>query len=189
MRRRAATAAMLTAVLAAGPVAGCGDGRSARVPAPSGTGTSAGWEVTVYYTAVEQYHSGTPRKVVGCPRLDCERGADDLGRFRADFVDAVRDEGTGVTLDGRYLNWSVDTGYWLDTATRDTAGRPLEAFVSAAADPDVLAAGTRFRIEGCGRQDDDSEVPALVCARLRAARWTITDEFTPGLVGATVHID
>jgi hypothetical protein len=54
---------------------------------------------------------------------------------------------------------------------------------AAAADADMLPAGARFPIESCGTEQDGSEVPAPVCVRLRAASWTITDEFTPGLGG------
>jgi hypothetical protein len=151
-------------------------------------GRSAGWTVTVYYTAVEKYHSGAPTKVTGCPTLDCQHGNSDLGTYPKDFVAAVHDEGTGVTTAGRYLNWSYDTGYWIDAAARESDGRALRPFVSAAADPDVLKAGTRFTITGCGHQDDGSSPPAEVCGKLRAAQWTITDEFTPGL-GGKKHID
>jgi hypothetical protein len=164
-------------------VAGCADHATT-----SRRGRSDGWTVTVYYTAVEKYHSGPPTRVTGCAHLDCSHGTADLGTYPADFVTAVKDEGTGRTAAGRYLNWSYDTGYWLDDAPRDTAGRPLRPFASAAADPGVLAADTRFTITGCGRTDDGSVSPVDVCAKLRAARWTITDEFTPGL-GGKRHID
>jgi hypothetical protein len=161
----------------------------AAAPATSASAaTSGGWEVTVYYTAVEAYHHGEPERVTGCSRLDCAHGGDDLGSYPADFVAAVKSEGTGRTAAGRYLNWSYDVGYWLDTAPRDTDGDPLEPYVSAAADPGVLRHGTRFRIAGCGRQDDGSAPPAAVCATLREADWRIDDEFTPGL-GGRKHVD
>jgi hypothetical protein len=162
-------------------VAACGS----RIPT---RGRSAGWTVTVYYTAVERYHSGPPTPVTGCPHLDCKHGSADLGTYPTDFVAAVHDEGTGVTTAGAYLNWSYDVGYWIDSAARDTAGRSLRPFESAAADPGVLKAATRFTIAGCGHQDDGSAPAGEVCARLRAAHWTITDEFTPGL-GGKKHID
>jgi 3D (Asp-Asp-Asp) domain-containing protein len=184
MRTRATAATVL--LLVAAPLAGCDGGRASPAPAPSAS--SDGWEITVYYTAVEQYHSGPPTPVTGCPTIDCARGTDELGTFPRDFVQAVQAEGTGVTLDGRYLNWSYDIGYWIDSATRDTAGNRLVPYVTAAADPDVLPAGTTFTIEDCGAQDDGSPLPALVCSRFRAARWRITDEFTPGL-GGERHID
>jgi hypothetical protein len=149
---------------------------------------SGGWEVTVYYTAVQGFHDGEPEAVTGCLGLDCAHGDDDLGTYPADFVAAVKDEGTGRTADGRYLNWSHDIGYWLDTAARDAAGDPLRPFVSAAADPGVLPRGATFRIAGCGRYDDGARPPAAVCAALREARWTVTDEFTPGL-GGSKHVD
>ncbi|AGL18067.1 hypothetical protein [Actinoplanes sp. N902-109] len=159
------------------------------LPAPSGAvTTSTGWEITVYYTAVEDLHGGDPTTVRGCLRLDCAHGHDDLGSYPSDFVAAVEAEGTGRTGSGRYLNWSYDVGFWLDSAPRDTAGRALRPFVSAAADPGVLARGTRFRIAGCGRVDDGSLPDATVCAALRTAKWQVTDEFTPGL-GGRRHID
>jgi hypothetical protein len=149
---------------------------------------SGGWEITVYYTAVEAFHHGAPERVTGCPRLDCAHGGDDLGTYPADFLAAVRSEGTGRTATGAYLNWSYDVGYWLDSAPRDTDGDPLEPYVSAAADPAVLPRGARFTVLDCGRQDDGSAPPPLVCGRFRRAAWRVDDEFTPGLGGAK-HID
>jgi hypothetical protein len=158
-------------------------------PSPNpGSTTSSGWEITVYYTAVERFHDGDPTPVTGCPRLECANGHDDLGTYPADFVQAVQDEGTGRTTSGQYLNWSYDVGYWLDSAPRDTDGDRLTPFVSAAADPNVLPNGTRFRVAACGRQEDGSAAPAAVCAAFQNAAWKITDEFTPGLGGAR-HID
>ncbi|MFG2041468.1 hypothetical protein [Dactylosporangium sp. NPDC048998] len=72
----------------------------------------------------------------------------------------------------------------MDTAPRDSAGRPLRPWSSAAADGDVLGAGTRFTILRCGT----AEVAAEVCAKLKAPTWTIVDEFTPGL-GGKRHVD
>ncbi|BEL06950.1 hypothetical protein Q0Z83_051410 [Actinoplanes sichuanensis] len=142
----------------------------------------------MYYTAVERFHDGDPTTVTGCPRLDCSDGDDDLGTYPADFVDAVRDEGTGRTISGEYLNWSYDTGFWLDSAPRTSDGGTLVPFVSAATDPDVLSRGTRFTVSGCGTLEDGSAAPRKVCAALRAAAWKITDEFTPGL-GGPRHLD
>ncbi|WP_199509995.1 hypothetical protein [Nucisporomicrobium flavum] len=159
-----------------------------RLPVVTAPVFSGGWEITVYYTAVEDYHSGDPVPVTGCRGVDCSHGDDDLGSYREDFVAAVQEEGTGRTAGGTYLNWSYDIGFWLDTRPRDTGGRALRPFVSAAADPGVLARGVRFRISDCGHADDGSRPAAAVCAALRDARWTVTDEFTPGL-GGTKHID
>jgi len=165
-----------------------------RTPAAPGTtpaakpSNSTGWTVTVYYTAVASLHTGTAEKVTGCPKLDCTKGHDDLGSYPSDFVQAVKDEGAGRISTGKYLNWSYDTGYWLDTAARDTAGRQLVPFSSAAADRDVLKAGTRFSITQCGTDDGGATIAAAVCAKLKDARWTITDEFTPGL-GGSHHVD
>ncbi|GAA0940420.1 hypothetical protein [Virgisporangium aurantiacum] len=144
-----------------------------------------GWTVTVYYTAVASFHDGATERVTGCPRLECSSGTDDLGTYPSSFVRAVRDEGTGRIDAGRYLNWSVDVGFWLDSAPRDSAGGVLEPWRSAAADADVLGAGKQFTIASCGPADD---VAAEVCDRLREARWIIRDEFTPGL-GGDRHVD
>ncbi|MEU6247619.1 hypothetical protein [Glycomyces sp. NPDC047010] len=148
-----------------------------------------GWEVTVYYTAVESFHDGAPTEVFGCPAIECDGGDDVLGAYPEDFAQAVEDEGTGRITSGdhagEYLNWSYDVGYWLDTEPRNSHGDPLRPFASAAADPDVLPEGTSLRITDCGDADD---VDPEVCDRLQAAAWTIEDEFTPGL-GGTNHID
>lgn len=157
-------------------------------PAPRTGRTSSGWEITVYYTAVERFHHGTPTKVIGCPRLACASGNADLGTYPADFVDAVREEGSGRTASGRYLNWSYDIGFWLDSAPRNAGGGVLTPFAAAAADPGVLPRGTDFTVAACGRQDDGSSPAAAVCAALRRNTWRVIDEFTPGL-GGPRHID
>jgi hypothetical protein len=185
---------------AASPAAGRSPGTAAQPgePAPSGAPATAGgptgrplstgWTVTVYYTAVEALHSGAATRVTGCPRLDCRRGDADLGSYPAGFVDAVRREGTGRTAGGSYLNWSHDTGFWLDTAPRDAAGRALRPWQSAAADPGVLPAGTAFTVADCGTDGDGGPIDPAVCDRIRRARWSVTDEFTPGL-GGERHVD
>lgn len=162
---------------------------SSTTVAPSAAGD---WEITVYVTAVERYYHGTLRPVRGCPTVDCDSRTPkvDLGSYPGDFVDRVRDEGTGLISNGpnagRYLNWSSDTGYWLDTMPRDSFGHRLVPYVSAAADG--VPAGTRVRITSCGRNDDGSAPDPQVCAALTSARWQVLDEFTPGL-GGVHHID
>ena len=178
-------------VASGAPVASAGPGASATVggsvaarSSPAAVpSTSTGWTATVYYTAVARFHTEPAQTVTGCPVLACSHGHSDLGSYPRDFVAAVKSEGAGKIADGKYLNWSFDTGYWLDTAARDTDGRALRPFVSAAADRDVLRAGTAFTIVHCGR-----DVAEPVCRRLTAAHWTITDEFTPGL-GGRRHVD
>src|SRR4051812_11884114 len=131
---------------------------------------SPGWLVTTYYTAVESLHSGPFTRVIGCPRLDCQNGHDDLGYYPADFVRAVHDEGTGRITNSRhagmYLNWSAGVGYWLDTAARDAYGHPLQRFRTAAADS--LAKGTAVQLINCGYVDNGKPPATKVCAQLRA---------------------
>jgi hypothetical protein len=158
--------------------------------APADDALRRSWQVTVYYTAVEQLHTGPAVPVPGCSTADCQHGEEPLGRYARGFADAVRDEGTGrITRGphaGRYLNWSQDVGYWLDDAPRDAHGRPLEPFRSAAADG--LADGAEVRLVDCGQLDSGEPVPAQVCDRLRSGRWAVRDRFTPGL-GGEQHID
>jgi hypothetical protein len=171
--------------------AGCGTG-GAQEAQEQEARDAQGWQVTVYYTAVEEHHGGPVRPVRGCRQLECAGGDDDLGTYPGDFIDAVEAEGTGRITSGphagRYLNWSHDVGFWLDTAPRDSHGGELRPFSSAAADADVLAEGTEFRVADCGRADDGSEPPPGTCRRFREASWRVVDEFTPGL-GGDRHVD
>jgi hypothetical protein len=148
------------------------------------------WRVTVYYTAVESFHHDSPVPVRGCPQSHCVNGNHPLGDYPGSFVAAVHDEGTGRITSGsqvgRFLNWSHDIGFWLDTAPRDAHGRPLEPFRSAAAEG--LPDGTKLRLTDCGRQESGEPAPAEVCAALRGGRWKIVDRFTPG-AGGPRHID
>jgi hypothetical protein len=157
----------------------------------SGPPTEKGWQVTVYYTAVESFHDRSDTaEVVGCEVIDCTQGEAPLGRYPSTFVTAVKDEGTGrITAGpnaGRYLNWASSEGYWLDDAPRDHAGRPLEPYRSAAADG--LPEGTQVRLVDCGRGYDGGPPEEEPCARLRGGQWEIRDSFTPGYGGAR-HID
>jgi hypothetical protein len=164
-----------------------------RPPAPPPTTATASrpWRLTTYYTAVEQYHHGSPVDVTGCPVRDCDHGHDDLGSYPDDFVSAVKDEGAGrITAGahaGQYLNWSYDVGYWLDTVPANTNGGRLATFHTAAADADAMRPGTAFVVTDCGTQGRDPVEPAA-CARFRQAHWVVEDAFTPGLGGAR-HVD
>jgi hypothetical protein len=148
------------------------------------------WLVTVYYTAVESFHEGPHVEVTGCTVSECDGGNDSLGRYPHGFVEAVRVEGSGRITSGanagKYLNWSYDIGYWLDTAPRNAHGGELEPFRSAAADE--IPDGTRLRLADCGRFDSGDEVQPDVCEALRNGKWEVQDRFTPGL-GGPQHID
>lgn len=159
---------------------------------PGLDGPSQGWHITVYYTPVESFYEGKSVKVTGCLSIEGERGKDDLGSYPRTFVAKVKQEGTGRITSGphagRYLNWSHDTGYWLDDEPRDSYGRRLEPFVSAAADGIVLGKGTRFRLAHPGQPEEGGCLPTHVARRFRDTVWEIRDEFTPGL-GGDRHID
>lgn len=181
--------AIAASILAALP--SCFPGQA---PSPVNTAPgSKGWALTVYYTAVDFYHAGPGQQVRGCLQLDCAGGQADLGSHPNDFVKAVRDEGTGrITVGpnaGRYLNWSVDVGFWLDTSPRDARGGVLMPWISAAADPSV-AFGTRFVVLDCGVDDStlkDGDIPPNTCARIKAANWRVVDRFSSPHVGR--HLD
>jgi len=160
--------------------------------APSGRGVaSTGWELTVYYTAVESFHSGARQNVTGCPNQNCAFGSTALGSYPQSFVGAVRTEGTGRITSGaqtgRYLNWSSNVGYWLDSIPANARGTALIPFVSAAADGGVLEQGSRFRLQAPLRQGG-GQVDASFSSLLLGATWLIDDQFTPGLGGAG-HLD
>jgi hypothetical protein len=172
-------------------------------PSPTSTSTPAGdvaaasspqligttWRLSTYYTAVESYHAGSPLAVVGCLVQDCTAGGAPLGTYPSDFVQAVKNEGTGRITSGehagQYLNWSSDVGYWLDSVPADSSGRRLVPFRSAASD--ALAQGTRFVVAGCGTQGRQA-LASAACSRISDTTWEIRDEFTPGLGGAG-HVD
>ncbi|MEU6040157.1 hypothetical protein ABZ801_32610 [Actinomadura sp. NPDC047616] len=164
-------------------------------PAPSPVrplGRAGKWRITTYYTAVESYHGGRRKAVRGCPELRCDDGDTPLGSYPEDFIEIIQTEGSGRITSGphrgRYLNWSHSVGFWLDDTTRDSAGRPLRAWRSAAADRDVLARGQRFVVTDCGRDGAGRPVEDEVCERFRRASWTVTDLFRPGY-GGEHHAD
>ncbi|QIS15434.1 hypothetical protein [Nocardia arthritidis] len=145
------------------------------------------WTVGVYYTAVQSFYDGPTHTVRGCADFDCTESDTELGEFPDDFIDAVRDQGTGRITDGphagEYLNWSYDVGFRLDNQPRDPNGAVLQPFRSAAADG--LEPGTRLRLTDCGIIDAKDD---RTCAKFKAAEWVIGDESTPGL-GGPKHID
>ncbi|MFA1537544.1 hypothetical protein [Actinomadura monticuli] len=206
------------ALLLCGALAGCGqsaEGAAGRVPppaapAPAATASAAstapapaltgspllgragGWRVTTYYTARESLYDGERKAVRGCETFHCSHGKSPLGAYPADFLKVVQMEGSGRITEGprrgRYLNWSHSVGFWLDDTTRDSRGRPLRPWASAAADKSVLARGRRFAIVGCGKDGNGRPVQGEVCAVFRKARWTVTDLFRPGYGGEN-HAD
>jgi hypothetical protein len=189
--RRAVRAAPLGVGLAlAGlvlAVAGC---RSSE--RPGGDAGSNAYTITVYYTAVESFHTGAARSVRGSLTPEGAPGNDVLGTWPTDFVQAVMDEGTGRITSGphagRYLNWSHDIGYWLDAVPANAYGGRLVPFRTAAADLNVLPRGTRFRLVAPLVQDDGTPLDAASAGRFLAAEWEVEDQFTPGLGGAN-HLD
>lgn len=189
LNRRAAVSAMsgIAGTLLIG-MGACAPSAGGQPP----SGPEGDWEITVYYTAVERFHDGPPLTVRGCPQLDCVFGNDFLGTFPAGFVQVVREEGTGRITSGprrgSVLNWSYDSGFWIDDVPVDTAGRALVPFRSAAADSSTLPAGTTFVVEDCGHEEDGSEIDPNACAALRRGTWEVRDEFTPGL-GGQRHLD
>src|SRR5436309_1055531 len=86
----------------------------------SATTPSGGWEISIYYTPVERYHTGVPKAVTGCLTITCKNGTAVIGTYPKDFVAAVKEEGNGRITSGahagQYLNWSVGIGFWLDSA-------------------------------------------------------------------------
>ncbi len=154
----------------------------AGAPVPPGDFTSRGWEISTYFTVVEDFHAGPTVTVTGCESLECSAGTQVLGSFRSSFVDAVVAEGSGRTSQPdaaghRYLNWSASTGYWLDFYPRDARGFVLRPYHSVAAGSD-LAFSQGVEIVGCGL-DKVEKIPIApdVCTALVGTAWSVRDRF------------
>lgn len=158
------------------------------------TTTSNGslYTITVYYTAVESFHTDAAVNVSGCLIRDCAFGNKLIGTYPASFIKATKTEGTGRITSGvnagKYLNWSVDVGYWLDTIPSDGYGTALVPFQTAAADDIALKRGTKFLLLAPLIQDDGTPLDTTSANKLLAGQWLINDQFTPGLGGA-LHLD
>ena len=161
-------------------------------PTPTPTPSSSVYTITVYYTAVESFHTDAKVNVSGCLIRDCAFGNKLIGNYPASFIKATKAEGTGRITSGvnagKYLNWSVDVGYWLDTIPSDGYGTALVPFRTAAADDIALTRGTKFVLVAPLIQDDGSPLDAVSAGKLLAAQWLVNDQFTPGLGGA-LHLD
>jgi hypothetical protein len=162
-----------------------------------------GINATVYYTAVESYHPTSCTQYVNAWRDLTTTGTKvKAGPYPCRFLNKVKNEGTGRitsgTYAGKYLNFSWEglgpngdqQGFWLDTAPRDSHGRALIPFVSAAADAAVLPEGTTFKVLDCGYDTEtgDWSMTAAACQEWKSASWQVRDEFTTGLGGSN-HID
>jgi hypothetical protein len=158
----------------------------------TGTVSTAVYTITVYYTAVESFHTDAPISVSGCLIRDCAFGNKFIGSYPASFVKATKTEGTGRITSGvnagKYLNWSIDVGYWLDIIPSDGYGTALVPFRTAAADDIALTRGTQFKLVAPLIQDDGSALDAVSANKLLAAQWLVNDQFTPGL-GGELHLD
>jgi hypothetical protein len=146
----------------------------------------------VYYTAVESVHTDTVKTVSGCLITACAFGSNLIGSYPASFINAVKAEGTGRITSGvhagKYLNWSIDVGYWLDTIASNGYGGALVPWQTAAADSIALPRGTKFALVAPLIQDDGTALDSTSSSLLLNARWLINDQFTPGLGGAG-HLD
>lgn len=161
-------------------------------PISGGTVSAESYTITVYYTAVESFHTDAAQSVSGCLIRDCTFGNSLIGSYPASFIKATKDEGTGRITSGanagKYLNWSSDVGYWLDTIASNGYGGALVPFQTAAADSNVLPQGAWFRLVAPLKLEDGSALDTASANRLLSAQWYVQDQFTPGLGGAN-HLD
>ena len=155
------------------------------------------YRLTTYYTAVESFHHDAPIQVKGYPNIQSVGKRQVLGSFPRSFTQKVKNEGTGrITSQpnaGKYLNWSFDTGFWLDTAPRDSYGGVLVPYQSCASgdqgSAQGLKRGMKIEIITCGFDSESGDEPDPgACQRMMQAGWVVQDQFTPGLGGKN-HID
>ena len=141
---------------------------------------------------MESFHTDAAVNVSGCLIRACSFGNKLIGTYPASFIKATKTEGTGRITSGmnagKYLNWSVDVGYWLDTIPSDGYGTALVPFRTAAADDIALTRGTKFALVAPLIQDDGTPLDSTSANKLLSAQWLINDQFTPGLGGA-LHLD
>jgi hypothetical protein len=128
---------------------------------------------------VQSYHTGAPQAITGCPPqpTNCSNGSTPLGSYPGDFLEAVRDNGTGRITGGRYagrfLTYDAQSGYAVADTNVDDSGNAKRPFVTAAAD-EGIPLGTSFRVQACGVDGSDgSPVDGGVCSRLVAASWVV----------------
>ena len=141
------------------------------------------WEISVYFTVLEEHFSGPLVELAGCRSLECSAGSEALGTFPHSFVEAVAAEGTGRIADPTmhggwgYLNWSSSTGYWLDHHARDARGMVLRPYETVAA-PAGMRFGTEIRIVACGEDlTTGGVIDSSSCTRLQEALWRVGDRF------------
>jgi len=154
---------------------------SSSAPAALTRDGSADWQLRLFFTATEAYYHGAPVRVRGCADLACQRGQVDLGRYPRDFLAAVRTQGSGRIgtgpHGGGFLDWDAVRGYWIDTAPRAADGAPLRPFASVISSTSQLSAYTPLEVLSCGKGSRAGW--AAVCARLRAASWSVATVAVP----------
>ncbi|GAC1574797.1 MAG: hypothetical protein NVS3B9_6850 [Candidatus Doudnabacteria bacterium] len=159
-------------------------------PTIYGSNISTGWQLTVYYTPVEDYYGGTPTSVYGCANPYQSNCSDYLGVHKSDFVNVTKIEGssklTSGPYPGKYLSYSPDRGFGIEDTPRGADGNTVVPFSSAAADPSI-AMQTSFKIIDCGREDSGSLVDPAFCDKIKNSNWKVTDRFALGSVGK--HFD
>jgi len=146
----------------------------------------------VYYTPVEAYHGGPLQPVSGFTTITGESGSVPLGSYPESFVAAVRMQGSGRITSGayagKYLNGSFGGGFWISEFAPDAYGAPLQPFRTAAADENVLAPGTRFKLKGPLLEDGGAAIDPSAAQRLLSVTWEVQDQFEAGY-GGDLHID
>ena len=99
---------------------------------------SEGWRITGYYTPAERDFPNVQRRSINV-------GGEDHS-FPARFIDTVRLEGWGRTLQGWCLGY-YSGRYHREPEPKDSRGRDLEVG-AVAVDPRLISRGTLVRIEG-----------------------------------------
>ena len=168
---------------------GCDDNDSES--SGSGTLQPGRYTITFYYTPVESFFTGPLQAITGCTSIDCASGLQSLGAFPSDFIAAVQMQGSGRITSGpyagNYLCGSFSDNFWIHPFPPDAYGSAARAFVTAAADDNVLAPGTRFRLVA-PLAEAGGPIPDSTANKLLSSTWTVSDHFQAGY-GGSLHID
>jgi len=150
---------------------------------------STGWTITAYFLANEILYSGTKTDIMN-------KTGDLLGRYKTDFVDAVKIQGTGLgdginNPVGKYLTRDGEGNYKLISQPWGAYAKPIFSWASnnpsVAINPVSWPQGTKLKI--LQLSSEQYNYPAWVKDRLYNKLYSVDDKFASGQFGNQKRID